>query len=120
MVGVVLPLGGSLAVWAGDELVGRRVGGRVGGGVALEQLQGERLAEVVGAAFALIEGDEILVVGKHEVEGLGGLLEELLAELLAGGTRRPAHRGISVPGVAGGRSLSYPDPGFATTGMHPG
>jgi membrane-associated protease RseP (regulator of RpoE activity) len=77
---IVQSLGGSLAARAGDGLVGRRVGGPVGVGVVVEQLQGEGLAEVVGALLALVEGDEIVVVGEHEVEGLGGVLQELLAE----------------------------------------
>lgn len=84
--GIVETPGGALAAWAGDVLLGGWVGGRVGVGVILQELQGEGLAEVVGMLLALVEGDEVVVVGEHEVEGLSSLEEELLTQLLTGGT----------------------------------
>lgn len=80
---VVEPSCGSVAAWAGNVLFDRRIGGRVGVDVVLQQLQGEGLGEVIGTLLALVEGDKIGIVGEHEVEGLCGLVEELLAELLA-------------------------------------
>ena len=109
LLGIVLPLGGPAAVGTEDGLVEGRIGGGVGVGLVLQEFEFEGLGEVVGPLFALIEGDEIVVVGEHQVESLGSALQELLAELITGRTRGTAHRGDSDP-WGSGADFPYPNP----------
>lgn len=91
MVGPALAAGWLLAVGAEDGLVDRWVGERVTVGLLLEQFQLEGTAQVGGPLLALVEGDQVVVVGEHQVEGLAGSVEELLTQLLPGRTRGATH-----------------------------
>jgi hypothetical protein len=93
-VGGQLPLGqrglGGLDPFARPAALGasRRLGGssvRIGGGVLLQQPGGQILAEIDGALLTLVKGDQpaLLIVGEHAVEGGGGVLKPLSAEVLA-------------------------------------
>jgi hypothetical protein len=69
---------------------GRRAGGPNGGifgGVLFEQPSGQFVGHGAGTAFALVEGDQLLLlVGiEHEFESGFGLVQPLTAELVAGG-----------------------------------
>jgi hypothetical protein len=64
--------------------------GGILGDVLLEQPGGELAGQRAGAALALVEGDEpVLLVGvEHQLEGGLGLLEPLALEALAPGIGR--------------------------------
>jgi hypothetical protein len=109
LLGVVLPLGRLPAVGTGDGLAPRGLGGGVGVDLVLQEFELEGLGEVIGPPLALIEGDQILVVGEHEVESLGSPLQELLTKLVAGRTGGTDHRGNSDP-WGNGSDFPYPNP----------
>jgi hypothetical protein len=64
--------------------------GRVLGDVLLDEPGGELAGQRAGAALALVEGDEsVLLIGvEHQLEGGLGLLEPLSLEPLAPGIGR--------------------------------
>ena len=105
-------LAGPLALGTGWSLRIGVTSQGIGVDVLLEEPNGQIAAEFAGALFALIEGDQLILIAsiEQEVESGGGVRKKALAEFLAGGVGRRlriVHDGYSKGPIIDRQLLGY-------------